>query len=665
MSDTINRRDFLSGTALVIAAGLTPLAQLRAQSERYYPPALTGLRGSHPGSFEVAHQVGREGRSFDISALPVAERFDLIVVGGGISGLAAAWFYRERHPKARILILENHDDFGGHAKRNEFRVGDRLLLGYGGTESLQSPKTLFSKTVNRLLQSLGVDIRRFDTAFDRGLYESLGLTHGVFFDRETFGTDKLVAGTPVVTGGDSLASDVKPRPVEAVVAEFPLSDDAKRRLIEFLQNPKDYLAGKSRQEKLEYLKRTSYRDFLRKDAGLGDEAVKFMEGVSLGLMAMGPDIVPALDAMESEYPGFAGLGLIDPKDPEIAAFNEPYIYHFPDGNASIARLLVRSLIPPAAPGRTMEDVVLANFDYSALDAPGAPVRLRLNSTAVFVANAHVANAHVAGAHAASTGAADAHAGGAHVTSTGVGNTHDTNVLRRGGTVDVGYARAGTLTRVQAKHCVLAGYNMMIPHIMPELPEVQRRALALSVKQPLVYVNVAIRNWHAFAKLGVSDIYCPTAYFSNVKLDYPVSLGGYANPRDPSEPILLHMEHIPVTQNKGLTNVEQFRLGRELLLATPFEEYERRIVEQLDRMLGPAGFQASRDIAAITVNRWPHGYAYSADSLFDPDVKGPQPYEIARRRCGNVTIANSDAGWNSYTHEAIDQAWRAVNELTEG
>jgi spermidine dehydrogenase len=223
-------------------------------------------------------------------------------------------------------------------------------------------------------------------------------------------------------------------------------------------------------------------------------------------------------------------------------------------------------------------------------------------------------------------------------------------------------RAGLLHRVRAKQCVLACYNMIIPHIMPELPDAQKRALALSVKAPLVYANVAIRNWHSFVKLGVDDIYSPTAYFSQIKLDYPVSLGGYRNPTDPGEPVLLHLEHIPVTPNRGLSNVEQFRLGRQLLLNTPFEEYETRIREQLDRVLGPGGFQSSRDIAAITVNRWPHGYAYSADSLFDPDTKGPAPYEIARRRCGRVTIANSDAGWSAYTHEAIDQAWRAVNEL---
>src|SRR5580698_8855761 len=232
MSNTINRRDFLGGTALVIAGGLTPLAQMRAEPSRYYPPSLTGLRGSHPGSFEVAHQVGREGKTFDISGLPVEQNVDLVVVGGGISGLAAAWFYREAHgPNARILILENHDDFGGHAKRNEFRVDDRLLLGYGGVESLQSPKTFFSKTVNRLLHALGVDLKRFETAFDRQLYPSLGLTHGVFFNRETFGTDRLVAGTPIITGGDSFASDARTRPIEEVVGEFPVSADAKAKLI--------------------------------------------------------------------------------------------------------------------------------------------------------------------------------------------------------------------------------------------------------------------------------------------------------------------------------------------------------------------------------------------------------------------------------------------------
>ncbi|MGA2711024.1 MAG: NAD(P)-binding protein, partial [Steroidobacteraceae bacterium] len=247
MPNTISRRDFLNGTALIIAGGLTPLAQLRAGPGRYYPPALTGLRGSHPGSFEIAHEVGREGKSYDISGLAVEQAFDLVVVGGGISGLAAAWFYREAHgPQSRILILENHDDFGGHAKRNEFRVGERLLIGYGGTESLQSPKALFSKTVNRLLQSLGVEYSRWNTAFDRKLYASLGLTEGVYFDRGTFGVDRLVLGNPIVTGGDSPTIDNHGRPIASVIAEFPMSDDARARLVAFFAEPQDYLARMSK-----------------------------------------------------------------------------------------------------------------------------------------------------------------------------------------------------------------------------------------------------------------------------------------------------------------------------------------------------------------------------------------------------------------------------------
>jgi len=620
MPNTISRRDFLSGTALVIAGGLTPLAQLRGESGRYYPPALTGLRGSHPGSFKVAHQVGRDGRSFDISGLAVEESFDLVVVGGGISGLAAAWFYREAHGSAaRILVLDNHDDFGGHAKRNEFRVGDRLLIGYGGTESLQSPKALFSRTVNGLLRALGVDFGRWDTAFDRTLYGALGLTQGAFFDRETFGVDKLVVGIPTLSVPDSVASDTRPRPIEAVVAEFPISDDARARLISFFVHPKDYLAGKSKAEKIDYLRKISYRDYLRKDAGLGDEAVKYFDGATKDLLAMGPDITPALEALSVRYPGFAGLGL---RDQEEAGLDEPYIYHFPDGNASIARLLVRSLIPTAARGHTMDDVLLADFDYAKLDLDGMPVRMRLNSTAVAVANAST----------------------------------------KGGPVEIGYMRSGALHRVQAKQCVLACYNMMIPHIMPELPDAQKHALALGVKLPLVYSNVAVRNWHAFVNLGIDRIYSPYGYFSNIKLDYPVSLGGYRNPRDPNEPMIVHMVHIPLTPNQGLSNIEQFRLGRQLLLDTPFEQFEKQITDQLDRILGPGGFQSARDIAAITVNRWPHGYAYDANTLFDHETAGPPPYEIGRKRCGSVTIANSDAGWNAYTQEAIDQAWRAVNEL---
>jgi spermidine dehydrogenase len=618
----ITRRDFLGGTALAIATGLTPLDQLRADG-RYYPPALTGLRGSHPGAFEVAHRLAREGEAFAFEGLPVDEEYDLVVVGGGISGLAAAWFYREAFGDAgKILILENHDDFGGHAKRNEFTVGNHpMLIGYGGSEAMEAPKANFSETVNRVLKTLGVEVNRFDSAYDLNLYGGLGLTQAVFFDRESFGVDRLVTGSPLGTGADptpGLAAKVKS--IADFVGEFPMSEDARKRLAEFFGNPKDYLAGKSDDEKEEHLAKTSYRDYLRTDAGLGDEAAKFFQQQTQDYLARCTDTVAAGDAMEYGYAGFDGLDMS-----EEGGEDEPYIYHFPDGNASIARLLVRSLVSGAAKGSTMEDVVLADFDYAKLDLPAQPVRIRLNSTVI-------------GVRAQPDGKGD---------------------------IDIGYVEHGNLHHIRAKQSVLACYNMIIPYLMPDLPDAQKEALAMNVKAPLVYVNVAIRNWQAFQKLGVQQIYSPTAFFSVVKLDYPVALGGYQNPKSPEEPIVLHLVHVPSEPNQGLSDVDQFRMGRAKLLEMSFDDFEKQVADQLDRMLGAGGFQSSRDIAAITVNRWPHGYAYLFNSLFSDEPDGPMFYEVGRARYGNVTIANTDAGGDAYFHIAIDEAWRAVNELKAG
>jgi spermidine dehydrogenase len=220
---SISRRDFLNGAALTVAAGLTPQAQIAAQPARY-PPALTGMRGHHAGSFESAHALALEGRKFPADTTAIEERYDLVVVGGGISGLSAAWYYRQAQPRARILILDNHDDFGGHAKRNEFRLDGRLIVGYGGSEAIQSPKALWSATAKGLLRELGVDVARFETAFDRKLYSSLGLSRGVFFAREAFGRDALVMGdTSGLSGDDESRREGRARPLAEFVKDFPIS----------------------------------------------------------------------------------------------------------------------------------------------------------------------------------------------------------------------------------------------------------------------------------------------------------------------------------------------------------------------------------------------------------------------------------------------------------
>jgi len=611
----ISRRDFLNGAALTIAAGLTPAEQLAAQPARY-PPALTGLRGHHPGSFEAAHEL-REGKTFTLGRLPIEERYDLVVVGGGISGLAAAWFYRRSFGRrARILVLDNHDDFGGHAKRNEFRLGGRLIIGYGGSESMQSPKALYSAVAKLLIKELGIDIDRFEMAFERGLYPSLNLSRGVFFAREAFGRDVLATGDPQAMVSDDIAPERRNgKPVAAFVAQFPISEDSKAKLIALYDGKSDPLVGKSVEEKLALLKKTSYRDYLIKTCGCAEEVGNCYQGRTLDFYALGIDAIAAADAREAGYPGFDGLGLPDTANPEL---NEPYIHHFPDGNASIARLLVRSLVPGAARGRSMDDIVLARFDYGKLDQPNAPVRIRLESTCVNVRNV------------------------------------------RGG-VELAYMRAGKLHRVAAKHAVLACFNNIIPHLMPELSAAQKEALRQCVRAPLVYNKVLVRNWHPWVRLGVHEISAPMSFHSRVKLDYPVSLGGYRHARSPDEPMCLHMVHVPVGLNPGLDARTRFRIGRANLLNMEFAGFEARIRDELDRMLGPGGFASARDIAAITVNRWSHGYAYSANSLYE-DKEDESIPTAARQPAGRVTIANSDAQWDAYAHVAIDQAARAVREL---
>ena len=619
----ISRRDFLDGVALTVGAGFAPPALLAAASPQVaYPPALTGLRGQHDGSFEAAHTLSFEHRQYRVGGLPVEEEYDCIVVGAGISGLAAAHYYRARFgPEARILVLDNHDEFGGHARRNEFRAGDRLLIGYGGSEALQSPQSNFSATVNALMGELGVETGRFRSYFDQTLYPGLGLSRASFFDRDRFGVDRLVTGDPTDWVSDDIPRERRNgRSLEAFIGDFPIDAQARRQLLELYTSKRvdlAHLADDAARE--EYLSGISYSDFLRKDWGLSENAIAYFDGRTRDFFGLAPNLLPALYCGLFAYPGFAGIRL--PEDEEAAAdLAEPYVYHFPDGNASIARLLVRKLVPAAIPGRTMDDIVLAQARYAELDRPGNPVRIRLGSTAVRVVN------------------------GSDSVDVGVITNSDRS-----------------LHRLRARHVVLACFNMLIPYALAGLPDAQSAALRQNVKAPLVYTNVLVRDWRAWQRLGVHEIYGVASFHCRVKLDYPVSMGGYQCSRDPAEAIVLHMVHVPHVPGIADPRAE-CRAARGLLLGRSFSDYEAAIRTDLDRMLGPGGFDIDRDILAITVNRWSHGYAWGTNTLVDDWDESKKIIATARTPVGRVTIANSDSAWEAYAHAAIDEAHRAVREL---
>ena len=612
----ITRRDFLNGIALSVAAGstLSPL-ELLAKEGAPYPPALTGLRGSHVGSFEVAHRLAFKGASWVRPTTQTDKEYDLVVVGGGISGLSAAFLFRQQTGSdARILVLDNHDDFGGHAKRNEFDVDGRHIIGYGGSMTIDNPAK-YSREASTLLRDIGIEVDRFYEFYDRQFFASHSLAHGVYFSAERYGKDSVHPQVFRAYDAD-LASNWR-----EIIAAYPLSSEGKASLTALLDDPPDFLAGKSESERIELMRRISYSDYLRRYAGAHEDVVAFLRDQLRGLWGFGFDALSALEGARYYMPGtWHAWPLVESEMHD----DEPYIHHFPDGNAGVTRALIRRLIPSALPGPdTMEALALTPVDYAQLDQRGNSTRVRLQSTAVDVRHA-----------------------------------------QDGKGVDVTYVRKGETQRVRGRHVILACYNSIIPHLCPEVPEAQAEAIRVAEKIPIAYINIALRNWRAFAELGFHEFHVPQAdLMHSFGLDFPVSMGQYRYSRTPSDPVVVHGSYAPTAPDQGLTEREQHIVGRTRMLEMSFADFEAQIIRQLSGALGEGGFDADRDIAGITVNRWPHGYAYEYNELFDPPEWNPRngPHLAGAAQIGRISIANSDAAAYAYANGAIDAAVRAVKE----
>jgi len=616
--NSISRRDFLDGVALtVVAATLSPLAFAQTNNVRIrsdYPPELTGMRGNHPGAFEDAHALAWHGES-PTAFQDTGEEYDLVVVGGGISGLAAALFFQQaRGAGKRILILDNHDDFGGHARRNEFHTGGKMLLGVGGSINLEFPNK-YSDVAKRLLRALGVDFKQLNRANDPDYFFGGGMREtGVFVTPQT-GNSALIAGRWF--GAFLGEADAKP-----LVDQLPYPRSEKEKLLKFLGGNWDYLAGRSIFERAEYLSSTSYREFLTSRVGLAPDTASLFDPALLVNFSVGGDGLSVNEALSSGAPGLRAVGWPWALAERLLV-DEDNLYHallFPDGNASVARLMVRRLIPGVAEGNSMDDIAAARFDYSKLDTVTSPVRIRLNSTAV-------------------------------------------RVREEGETVAVSYIQNGKPARVRAKHCVLACFNAIIPHLCPEMTAEQKDGLKYGSKAPFIWTNVLLRDGAAIRRAAAETILCPQGYYSLVTKAPPVTLPDFSPPGEPTDPIVLFMLRAPLRHKSPDTTIrDHYRAGRYQLLSTPFSEIETATKAQLMDLYGRYGFEAERDIEAITVNRWSHGYAYTYSELDDPDFeKGASPHEIGRRQFGRISIANSDSEARAYLDAAIDAAWRAVKE----
>jgi spermidine dehydrogenase len=409
----------------------------------------------------------------------------------------------------------------------------------------------------------------------------------------------------------------------------PISAASQQDIVRVETGAIDYFPALTAAQTMDRLSRMSYRDYLKDVVKVGPQVLDYYQASTHGEFGVGSDAEPALDCWGIGLPGFLGLKLDHRITARMGNTAAGYSstggsasFHFPDGNATIARALVRQLVPGVAPPGPIEGLVSARFDYGELDRPGKPVRIRLNSTVL-------------------------------------------NVKPRSSDdfVDLSYQQSGELKTVRGRHCILAGYNMMIPFLLPDLPAAQKAALHQLVKIPLVYTTVALRNWRAFKALGISGASCPGGFFSYFQLLPGPDIGKYGGPRSPDDPIVVLMLRTPCLPGAA-TERDQHRAGRAELQGTRLEVFETHVRDQLGRALGAGGFDADKDIAAIIVNRWPHGYAYEYNPLYDPwDIpESSRPHVIGRQRFGPIAIANSDSGAAAYTDSAIDQAHRAVHEL---
>ena len=608
----ITRRNFVNGTLLATGVSLlspesSGQAVLAAIDPTYYPPARTGLRGSHPGSNTHAHSRALDGKKDWGPTTDLKEVYDLVVVGGGLSGLAAGYFYQKTHGRdKKVLILDNHDDFGGHAKRNEHTIDGKLRLGYGGSQTLVSPQD-GGKTVLSLLKDIGVDLNRFKTAYDRGFYKRNGLEAVTYFNRKTFGKDRIVKhpycnypnfieGLPQSTLSHEAASQ-----------QAPLSARGKEQLLGVL-NAGLHVLKLPQRELGRYIRSHSYYDYLKTTLGVDDAGVlKMARHSAADWGSGGTDVMSIASAKSCGAMGFTPVATYDE--------GNPYIHHFPDGNATVARALVKHMIPAVAEGNNAEELLLSRFNYAELDKPENRVRIRLNSTVIKV-------------------------------------RHNGSPARSND-VSVTYINSNRACQVKAKGVVMACYNMMIPYIVPDLPKAQHAALKLQTKSPLQYTTVGLKNWKAIKELGIGLAMSPGNMHQVVQMDFPVTMGGYEFTKTTNDPCILQMVSCPTGDTVGAPAVEQFREARYRMLELTFEDYETEIREHLSGMLKNGTFDFDRDVESISVNRWAHGYSYGGPG--NSTRKGRQPF-------GRITIANSDSAPAADALVAIRMASRAVKEL---
>jgi spermidine dehydrogenase len=631
MGAPITRRDFLGSTLLGSGAALLPRrvpagmvesaagqSQQRGTADEFTGYGGVGDYAASNGNTREVVLAGHQMRDgvFDrteADAADTGEIYDCVVVGGGISGLAAAvTFLREAGPRKNVLVLENHPIFGGEAKRNEFEVDGKRLIAHQGSAIYFVPYP--HSVIGRFYESIGLSAPRLDyqrwggpgkpMLLGRTPYETADLASGQY--GFWFGSPQ--EGRPGTWVMDPVTSQLK---------GAPLSESARRELLRwFGGNPAvaDTPPKYEGDEISRYLDSITLEQHYMNRFGIGQDTIrKYLSGVEGGAYGLGPDALSAY----SDY----AFDMLHPFGDESDSAQM-----FPGGNAAIARLMVKTLIPAAIAGEhTIEGVHQGRVKFDLLDSPGSAARVRLSSTV------------------------------ASVRHNGDPKTADS--------LSISYFRAGHQYRVTARSAVIAGGSWTAKHIVKDLPAEHASAYAQFHRSPCLMANVAVRNWHFLKKLGITGCRWFDGFGSELNVYRSATIGDVEKTLSPDSPIVLTLKVL--FQSPGLPTRDQGIQGRAKLFATPFRQYERQIREQFTRMFSAAGFNPRRDIAAIILNRWGHAYLSPQPGFFFGTNGKPAPRDVLRSApFGRIAFANTDLAGAMDHRCSILEAQRAVNQLLD-
>ena len=627
----ITRRDFVNGMLVAAGAGLLPGVSGCARDtdvvidsslpEDWYGYGGVGdyrlSHGNTPEAVAMAHRI-RDGGfgSVDRVSGPI-EEYDLVIVGCGMAGFGAALEYsKKRHLGQTCLLLDNHPVFGGEAKENEFNVNGMPLIAPQGSNGFFIPPA-----VEDWAGATG----------DARYYAELGIPRDLpyrdwpahqaplGFCKDNYGylvvglQEQISVGHFFRTGTSrtgSWAVDMW----RQELANTPLTAGERRSLLDW------YRAGKARQfatdqEARRYLDRMSYKDYLQRELGLDPAGSRYADLFLASGLGLGSDAISAYAAYTLPMPGL---------NPPPDASRERH--SFPGGNSGYARCFLKSLIPEAiAGGREFADIITGRINFSALDRDGQPLRMRLDATAVSVQ------------HEGPTDASD--------------------------TVRVVYAHAGRLRLARAKGVIMATGGWINRHVVRDMPEGHRNAYGQFRHAPFLVANVALNNWRFMHRLGITAaIWEKTddGFGRTCNIRRPMVVGRHHPPLDPNQPAVLSF-YTPFYY-PGLPIDEQVRRGRIELLTTSYPDFERKIVNQMLELFGSTGFDPTKDIAGIILNRWGHAYSVPYPGFYGGAGDQPAPRDIIRRSYGRVSFAHSELDGLQHWGPAAEEGRRAFGQI---